>query len=88
MVEVPSFAVTVTGAVEAGCGGSETRHAPLLAASAEACATTACSGCCAEPADLPTATVTLAPGAAQPQTEAACGACCSTMPGRDAGAVV
>ena len=83
MVEVPSFAVTVTGAVEAGCGGSETRHAPLLAASAEACATTAC---CAEPAE--TATVTLAPGAAQPQTEAACGACCSTMPGRDAGAAV
>ena len=85
MVEVPSFAVTVTGAVEAGCGGSETRHAPLLAASAEACATTACR---AEPEALPTATVTLAPGAAQPQTEAACGACCSTMPGRDAGAAV
>ena len=84
MVEVPSFAVTVTGAVEAGCGGSETRHAPLLAASAEACATSACW----EPEALPMATVTLAPGAAQPQTEAACGACCSTMPGRDAGAAV
>ena len=64
-VEPPSLAVMDTAFVDAGCAGKETRHAPSARACAEASATVSVSA-------LTTETVTLAPGAAQPQTEAAC----------------
>jgi hypothetical protein len=71
-VELPSFAVMETGFVDAGCAGSETRHAPSARVSADTLETMSSS--------LPIVTVTLAPGSAQPHTDAACGACCSTIP--------
>ena len=74
MLEAPSLAVTTIGLVEAGCGGSDARHAPL----GDAVAVTPATGC-SPPSDA-TESVTLAPGAAQPQTEAGSGARCSTMP--------
>ena len=60
----PVVALILTGVVEAGCGGSETLHAPFGEAVADAEPMTS-------PAPLPRtsariATVTLAPGADQP----------------------
>ena len=65
------LALITTGAVDAGCGGSETLHCPPL----EAVATTLATTLLAAP-DFSIATVTAAPGAAHPQMDAGCGARC------------
>lgn len=66
MVLPPEVADSVTAAVEAGCAGREARQIPPALAVAVAAA-------------APALTDTVAPAAANPQTDAWLGARCSTM---------